>query len=160
MIWCIVPDIWSAQTEFFVIFYPFTPLKTQNIKNFEKMKKNPEYIIILHKCTKNHDHMLSYSWVMVCDSVIVIFHFGLFFAFLHPTLHSHPPHSTPTPHTPLTIRKIKILQKWKKYLQISLFYTCVTKIVIGWCTVHKDMVCDRRTVRQAEKVKYRGGWPT
>ena len=127
MIWCIVPDIWSAQTEFFVIFYPFTPLKTQNIKNFEKMKKKkPEYIIILHKCTKNHDHMLSYSWVMVCDSVIVIFHFGLFFAFLHPTLHSHPPHShpphsTPTPHTPLTIRKIKILQKWKKYLQISLF---------------------------------------
>ena len=145
----------------FCHFLPFYSTKNPKHQKFWKNeKKNPEYIIILHKCTKNHDHMLSYSWVMVCDSVIVIFHFGLFFAFLHPTLHSHPPHSTPTPYTPLTIRKIKILQKWKKYLQISLFYTCVTKIVIGWCTVHKDMVCDRRTVRQAEKVKYRGGWPT
>ena len=45
------------------------------------MKKTPEDVIILHKCTKNHDHMLYCSSDM-CDNVIVIFHFGLFFALL------------------------------------------------------------------------------
>ena len=30
----------------------------QKIQNFEKMKKTSGDIIILHKCTKNHDHML------------------------------------------------------------------------------------------------------
>ena len=39
-------------------FLPFYPYKIPKNQNFEKMKKNPGDIIILHKCTKNHDHML------------------------------------------------------------------------------------------------------
>ena len=43
---------------FWAIFYPFTLLKVRNIKISKKMKKNTPDIIILHKCTKNHDHRL------------------------------------------------------------------------------------------------------
>ena len=51
---------------FWIIFCPFTPPphlhpphhhKTEN-QNLKKMKKIPADVIILHKCTKNHDHML------------------------------------------------------------------------------------------------------
>ena len=46
-------------TFYFLLFY--SP-KNENIK---KMKKKD--IIILHKCIKNHDHMLHCSWDMVHD---------------------------------------------------------------------------------------------
>ena len=46
---------------FWAMFCPFTPLSTQKIQNFEKMK-TPGDIIILHMCTKNHDHMLFFIW--------------------------------------------------------------------------------------------------
>ena len=52
-------NFWS----FWTIFLPF--YSTNNLKNkkLEKIeKKNPEDIIILHKCTKNHDHKLHCSW--------------------------------------------------------------------------------------------------
>ena len=39
------------------------------------------------------------------------------------------------PFTPLTTRKIKILKKWKKYLEISSFYTSVPKIMILCYTI-------------------------
>ena len=73
IIWCIISEIWSA-TEFFVtlshflpfnpikIFWPFTPIKI-----LKKWKKTHGDIIILHKCTKNHDHMLYCSWDTVRD---------------------------------------------------------------------------------------------
>ena len=62
-------DIWflrygAQQRGFFVIldhFLPFNPTNPKN-QNFEKMKKPPWDIIILHKCAKNHDHMLHCSW--------------------------------------------------------------------------------------------------
>ena len=38
-----------------LLFYP--PMDPVN-KNFEKMKKTPEDIIILHMCTKNDSHMM------------------------------------------------------------------------------------------------------
>ena len=31
--------------------------------------------------------------------------------------------------------KIKIFNKWKKRLEISIFYICVLKIMMRWCTV-------------------------
>ena len=40
------------------ILCPFTPLKTKKNQNFENTKRAPGDIIILHKRTKNHDHML------------------------------------------------------------------------------------------------------
>ena len=40
------------------VFCPFTPPNNSKNQNFEKLKKAPGAIIILNKCTKNHDHML------------------------------------------------------------------------------------------------------
>ena len=65
---------------YFLLFYPSN---NQQNQNFEKMKKTPGDII-LHKYTKNHDHMLYCSWDMAHTDVIFIFHFGLFFALLPP----------------------------------------------------------------------------
>ena len=39
------------------------------------------------------------------------------------------------PFTSLIARKIKILKKWNKHLQISSFYIRVPKIMIRWCMV-------------------------
>ena len=44
---------------FWTVFCPFTPPNNLNNQNFEKLKKAPRDIIILHKCNKNHDHMQS-----------------------------------------------------------------------------------------------------
>ena len=57
----------EQQTEFFVIvdhFCHFNPLTFEKMKTLKKMKKIPGDIIILHKCTKNYDHMLYCSWDM------------------------------------------------------------------------------------------------
>ena len=70
IIWCMVPEIWSSTDR---IFWSSYTLKNENIKN----EKTPGDIIILHKCTKNHDHPL-YTvpeiWHMA--DVIVIFILG------------------------------------------------------------------------------------
>ena len=60
--------------------------------NFTKMKETPGDIIILHKCTKNHDHMLYCSWDMARDGCTCYFSFWAIFC----------------PFAPLTIQKIKI----------------------------------------------------
>ena len=41
-------------------FLPFYPPNSQKNQNLEKVKKNPADVIILQKCTKNHDRMLYY----------------------------------------------------------------------------------------------------
>ena len=69
IIWCLVPEMPGA-TEFFVIlghFLPFYPTNNPKNQNFEKMKKTTGDIMILHKCIKNHDHKLYYSWDMAHD---------------------------------------------------------------------------------------------
>ena len=43
----------------FLHFYSTNNLKNQNLK---KIKQKSQDIILLHKCTKNHDHMLYFSW--------------------------------------------------------------------------------------------------
>ena len=51
----------ARQTEFFLIldhFLPFCTLNNPKSRHFVKMEKRPGDMIILHKCTKNHDHML------------------------------------------------------------------------------------------------------
>ena len=61
-----VPEIWSATDRIFCHFGLFSallppphPPPLNNLKHqiFEKMKKTPVDIIILHKCTKNDHHM-------------------------------------------------------------------------------------------------------
>ena len=79
------------QTNIFVIlshFLPFYPTNNPKNKILKKMKKKkmPGDIIILHKCTKNHDHMLYCSWdIMVHDRCNFYFSFGAIFCFLTPT---------------------------------------------------------------------------
>ena len=91
---------------FWTIFCPFTPSNSpRNEKIFLKIKKTPGDVIILHKCTKNHDHMIKCSWNMVHDGCNYFSFWAIFCSF-----------------TPLTTSKMKIKKKLKKYLEIS-FYT-------------------------------------
>ena len=82
------------------------------------MKKKTPGDVILHKCTKTHDHMLYCSWDMVCDRCsCFFFHFGWYFSLL-------PPNSPQNEN----------FKKMKKILEIS-FYTSVPKIMIICYTV-------------------------
>ena len=63
------------------------------------MKKTPgDIIIILHKCSKNHDHMLNCSWDVTHDGCSCYFSFWTIFC----------------PFTCLTVQKIKIKKNEKK----------------------------------------------
>ena len=102
IIWFMVPEIWTVKNGIFYPFGPFSPFyppkKTKN-QNFEKLKqKNPGDIIILHKCSKNHDHMLYCSLDMVCDGCNCYFSFWAIFC----------------PFPSLTTWKVKIFKKVKK----------------------------------------------
>ena len=48
---------------FFALLPPYGPRKS----NFEKMKKTPWDIIILHMCTKNNNHTMYGSWNIMCN---------------------------------------------------------------------------------------------
>ena len=90
------PEIWCVRDVIIFHFGPFFALLPPSLpppnspknQNFKKMKKMHGNIIILHKCTKNHDHMLYCSWNMACDrwhvTDVIIFHSGLFFTLLPP----------------------------------------------------------------------------
>ena len=116
-VWFLRYEVWW--TEFFVIldcFFLFYPPKKSKNQNFEKA---PGDIIILHKCSKKNDHILHCSLDMVHKGFNCYFSFWAIFL----------------PFTPLTAQKIKILKKWRKPLEISLFYTSVPKIMITCYTV-------------------------
>ena len=84
--WCMAPEIWSV-TEFFVIlghFLPFYPTNNPKNQNFEKMKKTPGDIIILHTCIKNHDQCYTIPEIWHMTDVIYISYFGPFSAILPP----------------------------------------------------------------------------
>ena len=100
-------------------FLPFYPPKSPKNQSFEKIKKPPGDIIILHMYNKNYDQMMYASWDMVCDRCNCYFSFWAIFC----------------PFTPLTAQKIKILKKRKKFLDKSSFYTSVPNIMSRWCTV-------------------------
>ena len=75
----------------------------------------PLPLIILHKSTKNHDHMPYCSWDTGREGCNFYYSFWTIVC----------------PFTPLTAGKIKILKRWKRRLDVS-FYTC-NKIMIAWC---------------------------
>ena len=89
------------------------PEKSKFWKN-EKKKKFPGDIIILHMCTKNHNHMRYSSWNTKRDRIFC--HFGSFLTLLPP----------PTLNSP----KNENFKKIKTNLTISSFYTSVPKIMI------------------------------
>ena len=95
------------------------------------MKKTSGDVIILHKCTKNHDHV-SLPEIWHVTDVIFIFQFGLFFALL----------------TPLKPWKIKIKKKkWKNCPgDIIILHMCTINYDHVWCTVPEIWcVTDRQT---------------
>ena len=56
-----VPQIWSATDRIFChfgLFFALLPPNNPKNQNFEKMKKTPGDIIILHMCTVNDNHMM------------------------------------------------------------------------------------------------------
>ena len=87
IIWCTVPEIWYSTNRIFLsslaIFCPFTPLTPWKMK-ISKMKKTHGDIIILHKCTKNHDHLLYCSRDMAHDGCNCYLHFRLYFSLFPP----------------------------------------------------------------------------
>ena len=102
-------DMKCNRQNFFVILgHFFTLLLSQQPKKwtFQKNEKKPGDIIIQHKCTKNHNLMLYFSWDMVRDKCNYFSFWAIF-----------------RPFTPPTAQKIKISKKWKKHLEISPFYT-------------------------------------
>ena len=68
-------DVWflryeARQTEFFVIlghYFPFDPPNNPKNQNFEKMKRQPGDIIILHLCTTSNNHIKYGFWDMEQD---------------------------------------------------------------------------------------------
>ena len=97
---------------FFILAYflPFYPPNNRKNQNFEKMKKYPGDINILHRFNINDNHMMYGSWDTECDQQNFC-HFG--------------PLLAKNPNNPKNQNlKIKI---WKneKHLKILSFYTCV-----------------------------------
>ena len=91
-------DLWflryeMQQTEFLVIldrclpFYPPNNLKNQN---FEKLKKTPGYIIILHMCTINDNQMRYGSWAIEYDRQNFLSFWAIFALLPHPPPPPHP----------------------------------------------------------------------
>ena len=83
--WDIACDGCNCSFSFCTSFCPFTPLTCLKNENLKKMKKTPGDIIILHQCTKNHNHKLYCSWDMVHDRCNCHFSFWTIFALLPPT---------------------------------------------------------------------------
>ena len=122
IIWCMVPEIWNVTDRFFVIldrFLPFYPIKTWKIKILKNEKKGPGDIFILHKCSKNHDHIPEISWDMARKGCKCYFSFWTIFCLF----------------TSATACKIIILEKWTKILEMSSFYNSVPKVMIICYTV-------------------------
>ena len=96
------------KTKFFAIlghFLPFYLTNNPKNKNFIKMKKVLGYIIILHKCTKNHDHMPYCPWNKACDGCNFYFSFWAIFSTF----------------TPLTFQKSKFFENEKNILRYHHF---------------------------------------
>ena len=134
-------DVWflryrAWQKEFFVILgYFSTSDIPNNLKNqnFEKMKKNSGYIIILNMCTINENHMINGSWDMEHNrhTFLSFWPFWVNLGHFCPFTHKQPKKSR--------------LKKRKKILKIS-FYTWVPKTMIICYTVHEiwhvmDVIC-------------------
>ena len=140
---------WEGQNflSFCAIFCLFTHQTTQKVKILKKWKKHQEMSL----CSKNHNHMMYASWDMECgrdsflsfwaildtcipqmtiiwSTVPEISRATEFFVISDLFLPYYPP-------APLATWKIKILEKWKKDLEISLFYNCVLQMAIIWCMV-------------------------
>ena len=66
IIWCMLTQIWSACTDKFLSYQAnfcfFAPLLTPKINIWNKRKKTPGHVLLLHKCIINQDQMIYGSW--------------------------------------------------------------------------------------------------
>ena len=164
----------AQRTEFFVIWTilcPFTPPNTEN-QNFEKMKKLPEDIIILHMCTineKSYDvsflryeherkkHLeISSFWSWHAADVILLFHFGLLFTLLLPWKAQKNQNSKKKEKKRKKKRK-KFLKYHFTHVYLKLWSDDAQFLRSG---ARQDRWADRQTDRPTEKMTYRGGCPT
>ena len=110
--WCMVPEIWNATDRIschFGQFFAFLPPPNNpKNQNFEKLKKRPGGIIILHTCTINDNHMMYSSWDMKYDRQNFLSLWTVFLPFYYP---NNP-------------KNQNFEKKWNKSLQILSFYTC------------------------------------
>ena len=121
IIWCIVPEIWSAKDRILSHFSPFPcsfiPLTTRQNKLLKKRKKRLD---IYHHFTKLCHKWQSHDvWFLRYEAWHNFLSFWTIFC----------------PFTTLATKRPKFLKKWKNRLEISSFYTSVTKAVIIWFTV-------------------------
>ena len=104
IVYCVVPEMWSTTDKVFCHFGPFfalfllRPSNSEN-QNFEKLKKTPGDIIILHMYTIIDNHVMYGSWNMECDGHFVLSFWTIFCPF-NPS--------------PLTTQKLKIKKKNEK----------------------------------------------
>ena len=117
---------------FLTIFCCFTLMKTWKIKILKKWKKTLGDII-LHKCTKNQEHMLHCCWDMTHDG------YNFYFSFWDIC-----------PFTPL---KMKIIKNEKGPGDIIILHMC-TKNYGHMMYSSWDIVSSGETDRQTEKVTY------
>ena len=138
-----VTDIISCH--FGLLFVLLPPNNPEN-QNFEKMKKtfgnitilnmstineNPGNIIILHKCTKTHDHMLYCSWDMMHDRCnCYLFILSNFFPV-------YPPHS-PKNENMKKLKKTDIIISSRYHHLIQVYINHDHVICCSW-----DLMCDR-----------------
>ena len=71
LIWLIVTKKWCAH-QYLGLSLLFPHFLAQKIQNVWKIKKIPGDIIILHQCTKNHNHMIFNSQNMMWIALQVI----------------------------------------------------------------------------------------
>ena len=86
VIWCMVPEIWSATDRIvyhFGLFFTLLPLNNPKNQNFEKMKKNAKrYYHFKHVYHKWQPWSMFLKILSATDRIFC--HFGLFFALLPP----------------------------------------------------------------------------
>ena len=104
---------WNIKRDrhFFLIlghFLPFYAPNNPENQNFEKNKRSPGDIIILHKSTINENHMVYGSWDMKCDRQNFLSFWTIFCHF-----------------TPLTFQKSKFLKSEKNALRCHHFTHCI-----------------------------------
>ena len=114
-----VCDRCNYYLSFWAIFCSFTPLKAWKIKILKKWKKYLEISSFYICVPKIMIRWYTVPEIWCVTDVIIISHFGLFFALL----------------PPWQPQKSRFSKKWKTNLEISLFYICVPKVMIRWYTV-------------------------
>ena len=111
IIWYMIPEKFGATEQIFYHFGPFfalSPLWRPRKSKFWKIEKNTWRY---YHFTYVHHKWLSYDvWFLKYGVWQIFLSFWIVFCTF----------------TPYQLQKIKILEKWKKHLEILSFYTCVT----------------------------------